>query len=163
MKLMARWIVVAAIACGLSASYAEAATESKGEEHIRQLDIAWEKAVQTKDLESVLAFYRDDCVGLFTSLPISVGKDNMRGVWQRILSRSQLNLHWTPTHIEVARSGDLAYDYGSMHLTYVDDKGGNVTFVGKYTVVWKKDGKDEWKVAVDMSNPDTKENVQYNQ
>ena len=163
MKLIVRWVVIATMICGLSISRAEITGESNSEAQIRQRDVAWEKAVQAKDIERVLAFYRDDCVGLFTSRPISVGNDTMRDVWQRILSRSQPSLQWRPTHIEVARSGELAYDFGSMTLSYVDAKGAKVDFVGEYTVVWKKEATGEWRVALDMSNPDTKENVQYNQ
>jgi ketosteroid isomerase-like protein len=76
--------------------------------------------VQAKDFDRVLDFYRDDCVGMFTGLPVSVGKSSIGDIWRRVLSRSALNLHWKPTHIELARSGDLAYDFGSMTLTYVD-------------------------------------------
>jgi ketosteroid isomerase-like protein len=71
-------------------------------------------------------------------------------------------LQWKPTHIELARSGDLAYDFGAMTLTYVDTKGATVDFVGKYVVVWKKSADGQWRVAVDASNPDTTEAVQYN-
>jgi ketosteroid isomerase-like protein len=50
-----------------------------------------------------------------------------------------------------------------MTLSYVDAKGAKVDFLGKYTVVWKREAAGEWKVALDMSNPDAKEDVRYNQ
>jgi ketosteroid isomerase-like protein len=129
---------------------------------IRKRDLAWEAAVQAKDFDRVLDFYRDDCVGMFTGLPMSVGKSSIGDIWRRVLSRSELNLHWKPTHIELARSGELAYDFGSMTLTYIDTKGAKVDFVGKYIVVWKKGADGQWRVAVDASNPDTAQDVQYN-
>lgn len=162
-RLVSNTSGVAPVTDGLSVLPTEVTTESNDEAQIRQRDIAWEEAVQAKDLKRVLAFYRDDCVGLFTSVPISMGKANMRDIWHLILSRSQLSLHWSPKHIEVARSGELAYDFGSMTLSYMDAKGAKVDFLGKYTVVWKREATGEWRVALDMSNPDTKEYVRYNQ
>lgn len=163
MKVIVRWSLVVVMASGLSVSRAQLTTESSDGAEIRKRDVAWEEAVGAKDLERVLDFYRDDCVGLFTALPISVGKASMRDIWQRVLARPQLSLHWKPTHIEVARSGELAYDFGSMTLSYMDAKGATVEFLGKYAVVWKKGAAGEWKVALDMSNPDTKRDVRYNQ
>jgi ketosteroid isomerase-like protein len=158
-----RWSAWIAMACTASAVGSQVPTESRGEAQIRRRDSAWEDAVQAKDFSKVLAFYTEDCAGLFTSLPVALGKSAMGDLWHRILSRQQLSLHWKPTHIEVARSGELAYDFGSMTLNYVDDKGAAVNFVGKYVVVWKKESDGQWRVALDASNPDTAHEVRYNQ
>jgi uncharacterized protein (TIGR02246 family) len=163
MKSIVRWGAIVVMCGGASVSHSQVPEKSAGETDIRDRDVAWEEAVQAKDFDRVLAFYRDDCVGIFTGLPISIGKAGMRDIWQRILSRKQLSLHWKPTHIELAQSGELAYDFGSMTLTYVDAKGAKVDFVGKYVVVWKKEADGQWRVAVDASNPDTTQNARYNQ
>jgi uncharacterized protein (TIGR02246 family) len=124
------------------------------EAEIRKLDAGWERAVATKDLEKVLSFYADDTSGLYYGRPIVTGKAAMRTVWQQILARPDLDLHWTPTHIEVAKSADLAYDVGTIAMSTKDAKGNLVNFVGKYVVIWKKTAAGKWQVAVDISNSD---------
>ena len=143
---------VLAMAGGLG--MAAAATPKQAEDAIRAQDAAWEAAVRMKDLEKTVAFYSDDAAALAAGHPVAVGKDAIRKEWQRILTVPQLDLHWQPVHIEVARSGDIAYDVGTVHSTSVDAKGNKVDYVGKYVVVWKKDATGEWRVAVDISNSD---------
>lgn len=57
-------------------------------------------------------------------------------------------------NVEVARSGDLAYETGSYSLTMSDPEGNAATQSGHYVVVWKKDAAGAWKVAVDVPASD---------
>ncbi|HTA95878.1 MAG TPA: DUF4440 domain-containing protein, partial [Verrucomicrobiae bacterium] len=56
--------------------------------------------------------------------------------------------------VEVARSGDLAYDTGAYSFTRNDASGKPVTATGKYLVVWKKQADGKWKVIQDIDNRD---------
>jgi len=62
-------------------------------------------------------------------------------------------LKFASTKIEVARSGDLAYEIGTYELTGNDAKGRPQTAKGKYVVVWKKQA-GSWKAAADIFNAD---------
>ena len=65
------------------------------------------------------------------------------------------DLSFATDKVEVARSGDIAYDVGSYALTMSDPEGKPVTQKGRYVVVWKKATDGTWKVAVDavVSDP----------
>jgi ketosteroid isomerase-like protein len=64
-------------------------------------------------------------------------------------------LSFAPTKIEVARSGDLAYDIGDFSLTVTDPKGKAQTLKAKYVVVWGKQADGSWKAVVDAPNTTT--------
>ena len=56
--------------------------------------------------------------------------------------------------VEVARSGDLAYEWGAGKLTVKDKKGKEVESSFKSLTVWKKQAGGSWKVTVDTMIPD---------
>jgi ketosteroid isomerase-like protein len=56
--------------------------------------------------------------------------------------------------VDVARSGDVAEDRGSMQVTLTDKKGKSTTETGQYVLVWKKQADGSWKVAADTSAND---------
>ena len=62
-------------------------------------------------------------------------------------------LSFTPTKIEVAKSGDIAYDVGTFELKTTDPQGKLVSEAGKYVVVWKKQN-GQWKAVADIFNSD---------
>jgi ketosteroid isomerase-like protein len=63
-------------------------------------------------------------------------------------------LTFATTGVEVARSGDLAYEYGTYDFATKDKKGEITDEKGKYVVVWKKQADGSWKVAADIDNLD---------
>ena len=64
------------------------------------------------------------------------------------------SLRFGPTKIEVARSGDLAYEIGTFDLSLADQDGKTAAMRGKYVVVWKKQSNGEWKATADIFNTD---------
>jgi uncharacterized protein (TIGR02246 family) len=148
------YVVVGMVASAL-ATESWCVTPGETERELRELDAKWERAVAARDLEGVLSFYADDASGLYDGRPIVTGKLAMREVWRQILRRPDLSLHWKPTHIEVSKSADLAYDVGTIAMSTNDPKGTKVKFIGKYVVVWKKTTAEGWRVAIDISNSDS--------
>ncbi len=63
-------------------------------------------------------------------------------------------LSFGSTKIEVAKSGDIAYDVGTFELRFNDASGKPTTEIGKYVVVWKKQADKQWKVVADIFNTD---------
>ncbi|MGB7752425.1 MAG: DUF4440 domain-containing protein, partial [Candidatus Acidiferrales bacterium] len=59
-----------------------------------------------------------------------------------------------PTTIEVARSGEIAYESGTYDYVTTDKKGKSTDEKGKYVVIWKKQNDNSWKAAVDIDNTD---------
>lgn len=86
--------------------------------------------------------------------PLADGKDQIRHVWSILMSNSGYSLRFGLTKIEVAKSGELAYEMGTFDLTLADDAGRISPMRGKYVVIWKKQADGMWKAAADIFNTD---------
>jgi ketosteroid isomerase-like protein len=76
-------------------------------------------------------------------------KTGIRDLWKGLID-GLTDISWKTTHVEVAKSGDMAFLVGTYELTMKDgtkDK-------GKYRVVWKKQSDGTWKVGTDMFSSD---------
>src|SRR5882757_227310 len=133
---------------------AQKSNPNDDEQAIRQLDKDWSAAAQSKDVDKIVSFYADDASALPFNAPIATGKEQIRQVWAHLTSLPGFALTFGPTKIEVAKSGDLAYDIGTFELKTNDAQGNVTTEVGKYVVVWKKQADKQWKAVVDMFNTD---------
>ena len=129
---------------------ATALSSESDENLIRQTAAAWSAAAGSRDLNKCVSFYTDDASVLPFNAPIAVGKDQIRNVWSQLMSNPGFSLSFRPTKIEVAQSGDLAYEIGTFDLT-LDQ---SVPYRGKYVVAWKKQSGGDWKAAADIFNTD---------
>jgi uncharacterized protein (TIGR02246 family) len=129
-------------------------TRAADEAAIRAAVIDWSAASQAKDVNKAVSFYADDAVQLADKGPLVKGKENIRKGWEEMLALQGPGLTFATTAVEVARSGDLAYEYGTYDFATKDKNGKITDEKGKYVVVWKKQADGSWKVAVDIDNPD---------
>ena len=113
----------------------------------------WSDAAGAKDLTKCLSFYAEGAERLATGSYIITGKEAFRTEWEKILAVPQ-KTSWVPSKIEVARSGDLAYEMGAYEAKTVDKKKQPVISTGKYVFVWEKQEDGEWKVVEDIDTPD---------
>lgn len=121
---------------------------------IRANSIAWSQAATAKDLDKVISFYADDAVELPNQGPAAKGKENIRKTWGPLLAPPGSGLSWQTSSLEIARSGELAYETGNYNFVTIDKKGKTNDQKGKYVVVWKKQSDGSWKVVVDTDNTD---------
>jgi uncharacterized protein (TIGR02246 family) len=139
---------------GTAFSLGQKANPNKDEQAIRQLDKDWSAAAQSKDVDKTLSFYADDASALPFNAPIATGKEQIRQLWTHLTSLPGFALTFSPTKIEVAKSGDLAYDVGTFELKSNDAQGNASSQIGKYVVVWKKQPDKQWKAIIDMFSTD---------
>lgn len=116
---------------------------------IRTTDADWVKAVQAKDVTKLVSFYANDASVLPPGGPITTGRKAITNAWRQMVAEPGFALMFTPSKIEVARSGDMAYELGDYALTVNNRHGQPETTKGKYVVVWTKQPGGNWKVAVD--------------
>jgi uncharacterized protein (TIGR02246 family) len=124
------------------------------EKAIRDTEAELAKAVAANDVEKVVAFYAEDAVLLPPGEATATGKAAIRASYTQLLALPDFELTWTPTKVEVAKSGDLAYDYGVFAMSHKDAAGKAVKDHGKYATVWKKQSTGAWKAVVDTNNSD---------
>src|ERR1700687_304462 len=108
-------IALLAIA-SMAMSVAQKTNPNPDEQAIRKLDKDWSAAAGSKDVDKTVSFYADDASALPFNAPIAKGKDQIRQVWAHLTSLPGFGLSFGPTTIEVAKSGDLAYDVGTFEL-----------------------------------------------
>jgi uncharacterized protein (TIGR02246 family) len=123
------------------------------EDAVRAVDAAELKAAQALDAAGVAAWYTDDVAVLCPNKPLAAGKDAAQKAWVAMLVPGT-QVTWAPTKVEVAASGDMAYDQGTYTMSMPGPDGKPVSDTGKYLVVAKKQADGSWKVAEDMWNSD---------
>ncbi len=147
-------VVTLLLMAGTAISPAQKSNPNPDEQAIRKLDKDWSAAAQSKDVDKTISYYSDDASAFPFNAPIATGKEQIRQVWAHLTSLPGFALTFAPTKIEVAESGDLAYDVGTFELKTNDPQGNVVTGIGKYVVVWKKQPDKQWKVIADIFNTD---------
>ncbi len=121
---------------------------------IRRLDADWVKAGATKNPDEWMAFYAPDAVVLPPNEKVAKTKEAIRASVAGLLGLPGLVLTWTPSKVEVAASGELAYLYGAYEFTAKDTHGKPINDYGKNVEIWKKQPDGGWKCIVDTWNSD---------
>jgi uncharacterized protein (TIGR02246 family) len=140
-----------ATSCGPSATSDSGAADAAA---IRALDEQWSATAAKNDLEGTVAFYADDAVLLPPNALIARDRKSIRDSWAGLLGPNTA-VSWKVSKVEVAKSGELGYLYGTYSLTIRDPKGGApVSDTGKLVEIWKKQADGKWKCIVDTYNSD---------
>jgi len=127
-------------------------TRKADEAAIRAASADWNKAAQARDLDKAASYYAEDAVFLVDKGALVKGKNSIRMVWKDILAPSAPALSFTTTFVEVARSGDIGYEYGTAEFTTTNKKRKPTVEKAKYATVWKKQADGSWKAVVDIDN-----------
>jgi len=162
-----RWVaaalVIATIACAPRQQLRGAATDSPGSSAERRASTAggraiWalrqrhSQAIAARDTQAIAAIYAQNVLYLPHGQRPEQGRQAVRDAWVRRLSAPDLLLEYRPAVIQIARSGDLAYERGTV---WVKEPGAfSLTESGNYLYVWEKDD-GQWKVSVWMWNAHT--------
>lgn len=140
-----------AVSCGPAPAPDTRAAE---EAAIRALDEQWSATAAKNDLDGTVSYYSSDAVLLAPNAPIATDAKSIRESWAGLLGPNT-TVSWKVTKVEVAKSGELGYLYGTYQLAIKDPKGGP-TFndTGKIMEIWKKQSDGKWKCIVDTYNSD---------
>jgi ketosteroid isomerase-like protein len=140
-----------ATSCAPSATSDSRAADASA---IQALDEQWSATAARNDLEGTVAFYADDAVVLPPNAPIATDRKSIRESWAGLLGPNTA-VSWKVSKVEVAKSGELGYLYGTYSLSIQDPKGGPpVRDTGKLVEIWKKQMDGKWKCIVDTYNSD---------
>jgi uncharacterized protein (TIGR02246 family) len=153
--LVALFAMIITVACAEQTAQKPAAppdTRKADETAIRAASSDWSKAFQAKDLDQAASYYVNDAVLFVNNGALVKTKDAIKMAWKPMLATPGPGLSFTTRYVEVARSGDLAYEYGTYDVQTEVKKGKVTDEKGKYVVVWKKQADGSWKAAADISN-----------
>jgi ketosteroid isomerase-like protein len=165
MKRATIWMVfcVAVVAmilvgCGRASQVtapAPADTRVQDETAIRAAAEDWGKAIEAKNVDQTVSFYADEAWVYPQNAPVAKTADQRRAVWAGFFAMpGASNMEGDIARVEVARSGDLAVEFGTFAMTMNDKSGKPVTETEKYVVTWKKQADGKWKVIADIWNTD---------
>jgi len=143
--------------CGTAHAPAPAPVDTRAQDEadIRAAVAEWGKAIENKNLDQTLSFYADDAWVYPQNAPVAKTADERRSVWSAFFALpGASDMEGDITRVEVARSGDLAVQYGTFAMTVNDKKGKPVTENEKSVVVWKKQPDGKWKAIADIWNTD---------
>ena len=153
-RLVLPAFVLAALACGGGAKSTDTASAAapavdvaKEEQAIRALDARLLEALQRGDTVAIADFYAESGLLMVPGSPPLRGPNGVRRGW-RLIAGAGGKPYFTPTIVNVASGGDMAYEVGTYSVT-----GGRGAGKGKYVAVWRKyDGA--WKIVADARSTD---------
>lgn len=101
------------------------------------------------EYDKVVASYTTDGKIFPNNLDIIEGAEGLLDYWKPSGENRLIAHKITPTEIKII--GDEAYDYGYYQGTTRLKDGKEISWKGKYVIVWKKIGND-WKIYLDIWN-----------
>jgi uncharacterized protein (TIGR02246 family) len=149
--------VVTVAGCGTAQTPAPAPVDTRAQDEaaIRATESEWGKAIEARNLDQTLSFYADDAWVYPQDAPVAKTADQRRSVWAAFFATpGASDMEGDITRVEVARSGDLAVEFGTFAMTMNDKKGKPITETEKYVVTWKKQADGKWKAMADIWNTD---------
>jgi uncharacterized protein (TIGR02246 family) len=146
-------LILALTGCQQPAPQAPPDTRAADETAIRTAEADMAKAVAVLDPAKAASFYIDDVVVMSPDAPVVHGRENMQKYFETWM-KEKPDFSAQTAKVEVARSGDLAYSWGTGKVGTKDKKGKVTVTTIKYASVWKKQTDGGWKLAVDTMIPD---------
>ena len=129
-------------------------TREEDERMIHELGIEVWKAIEAKDLESLMSLVAEDALALYPNMPILEGKDAIREHYKTFFAIPNFKVSGQDLGVEVSRSGDLAYVRGTASSTTNDATGKQIVDKSKFIGILKKQPDGKWKIVVDIFNSD---------
>ena len=149
-----KWMLVAAACGALAAGCAKPAPEAPAvdvvaeAQAIRDRSAAWMQLAQAKDAAGIVnGIYTADGVALFDG-DIRKGTAELQaGMEAEFTASPGATINWTTNDVQVAASGDLAYERGTFSFD-PDGAGEAPAEEGEFVTIWTKaDGT--WRAVVD--------------
>ena len=128
-------------------------TDAAAEEAaIRARSVATVEAENAMDFDRVVTFFEENAAFQMANAPEIRGRAAIRKLYDDFQAMGVTGIESTIADVQVAASGDLAFERGVNHLR-IQTPGGEVTDVGKYLIVWRKtDGV--WSIAALAASSD---------
>lgn len=113
---------------------------------IRELSAAAFAAELNRDLDGFVSYFAPDAIIQAGDVP-TMDKDGFEAYTAEFFKLPYSDIPLTePRLIEVAKSGDIAYDIGPWKVV-LDGEDGSFELYGKSTIIWRK-LNNEWKVVL---------------
>lgn len=150
-RTIASWVLVAVIS---SAAYVASAAPDAGvreaQAAIEAANARFSEAFARGDASALAAMYTPDAIAFPPGSEMVRGNEAIASFWKT--SRDGGVRSATLTTIDVGRSGDVAYEVGTVSLEVQAEGKEPTTATAKYVVVWKRQPDGSWKLHRDIWN-----------
>jgi|SRR5579864_9079060 len=119
---------------------------------LKDVETQWVDAYAKKDVDKVLANYADDAVLMAPGAPAATTKEARAKEIKDLVADPNFSLKFTPSKVEVAKSGDIGYTQGSYQATLTDRTSKQkIDDHGSYLTTYRKDPSGTWKSVADVA------------
>jgi uncharacterized protein (TIGR02246 family) len=143
----------AVIACLIALSACGRKVDRKQEEQkLMETSRAWSRAVQSGDVEAILAYWADDAVVIQPATPTMRNKAQLRAYLEKSLKVPGFRISWEPREASLSDDGTLGYliEETEVSMTGPDAKPIRERYRG--VTIWRKQADGSWRNVVDMTN-----------
>ncbi len=119
------------------------------EQQIRAAAKAFSGSYLKKDYEAIAKSYTMDAKIFPNNTPIIAGYEAIKKRWSGSSGYTPIEHKIVPEEIVIL--GDTAHDYGHYRGKNKNDDGTEISYKGKYVVIWKK-VNNQWKMYLDIWN-----------
>jgi ketosteroid isomerase-like protein len=126
------------------------------EKTIRDGEAQWVLDFNSRTVDRVLSHYAPDAASMLPDTPLMIGTDAIRAGVKMEFADPNSSLHFHPTKVEIAQSGEIAYSQGVFTYTGTDPKTKKAASQdGNYVEVYKKQPDGSWKAIEDIATEET--------
>ena len=114
-------------------------------------DSTWVRAVQSKNVDSLMPYYASDAVSMSEGVKAADGTDAIRAAYVQMVKGNPRNMTLKVDAVTFSDDGTMASDYGSFGGTADGPGGKPVKFTGNYVNVWQR-VNGRWVLIAEISN-----------
>jgi uncharacterized protein (TIGR02246 family) len=118
---------------------------------ITDIETEWSKATAANDADKSISYFADDAMMIISGEEPLRGKAAVGAIFYEIAKDPLFSLRFQTAKVDVARSGDLAYTWGSYQVTETDPATHQpMSDHGSYVTTYRKQADGVWKAELDI-------------
>lgn len=121
----------------------------KWKEEVRQAEADFANMAEERGISIAFRTFAAKEVALKRRNKLIIGIDALKEEYSDLERNPDVLLTWEPDYIDVSKSGDMAYTYGSYAFSKKDSLGNVNTNTGVFHTVWKRQPDGSWKYVWD--------------
>lgn len=131
-----------------------AADMASAADAIRAEEAQWQRDYAARNVEALAGHYAADATMVEPGVAPHVGGAAIRESITHMVGDPRFSLTFGNDRIQVARSGDIAYNRGHFSLHYTDPTAHRPAQMdGTYLTVWQKQADGRWQAVEDFITP----------
>jgi ketosteroid isomerase-like protein len=123
---------------------------------IRDDQIQWVKDFDSRALDKIVSHFSEDAIVIDKGAPPVNGREGAKKLYKEAAADPASSLKFAPSRIEVAKSGEIGYVWGSYTaVTTVGNTRKTAEDRGTYVSIYKKQPNGSWKDVLDIGASET--------